>query len=355
MRDERVVAIYDTTSNYGSDRWRIEYPFRNLIAQGYDAWLLHPSEAHRLQGGKLIRALVQPRIGFTSRKMARLMRLSLDTTNTRLVIDMDDRLDAITRHNDWHRVNAAWRHNLYALEVADAITVTTEDLAWWVRSDLGMRCEVHVVPNRVPPNFYRPMMHERLTVGLIGAPQHQQDWNAIARPVQRIVDLFPNIRLLVVGGQPPAGVHGANVEARGWQEWELYRSSVGEVDIALCPLQDTRFNWGRSPLKWVEFGSIGVPCIVSPTVFGRVVRDGDDAFVARAEADWFGLVAALIEDEDLRRRIGQAAKRRIEAEFTENAATAASLWKVLTGESPWKLEKSLALSSSPARRSLSFN
>jgi glycosyltransferase involved in cell wall biosynthesis len=88
------------------------------------------------------------------------------------------------------------------------------------------------------------------------------------------------------------------------------------VDIACCSVAPLVFNTAKTPIKWYEFTMAGAACVVSPTLYGREVVDGETALVAETPQEWASSIGRLIEDETLRRSIRRAARKTIVTEHS---------------------------------------
>jgi hypothetical protein len=340
---KRILATIKTPTVMAVDRWRIELPFRALIGHGYDAWVSNPSSLPAFQNGKIIRALVQPRVAIDKKKGVNLIRRELNSTDTRWIIDLDDRMDNLPDHNIYKAMNPPWFWTEQVLAACDGATVSTDALARWLRLEVGVKCPIKVLPNRVIPGLFKRIDHDPLTVGLIGGQAHVIDWRVVAPAIQTCVDKFPDVRFLVIG--PDVDLNGPNICREPYQTWGGYLHWMGQVDIGLCPLTPSIFNQGKSPLKWIEWGSIGVPCVVSSTVFSDYVQDNHDALIASTLADWTDSLSFLIESGDERERIGLNAQAVIQSLYTENQHTTHERYVFYTddkGFKPWKLEESSA-------------
>ena len=351
---DRVLAIIATQPIHPTDRWRVELPFRALVQHGYDAWVSDPKFLAGFQNATMIRTLIQPRLCINNDAGAKEIRRQLDSTNTRWVIDLDDRLDHLPQDNEYNLSNPPWSWTVRALKRADAITVSTEALKDWLRWEQHIdNCPIVVLPNRVLPGLITKQPNERLTVGLIGSPSHLHDWKMIRPALVKLIARFPEVRFLVMGC-PIDLEDSPNLETLPVQTWGGYLRVMGQVDIGLCPLTPSVFNRGKSPLKWVEWGSIGVPCVVSPTVFGEVVQHGVTALLADSVNDWEQQAAALIQNPDLRHEIGRAVKHEIEHHWTENAQTCEARWRAYIGDNKWTSARPSERLWSESPRSLSL-
>lgn len=86
-----------------------------------------------------------------------------------------------------------------------------------------------------------------------------------------------------------------------------YLALMGRADIALMPLEGLPEELGKSDVKWVEAASRSAVAIASPPVYARTIRDGENGFLAREDADWPRLLIELGRDPDLRNRVAATA------------------------------------------------
>jgi glycosyltransferase involved in cell wall biosynthesis len=58
---------------------------------------------------------------------------------------------------------------------------------------------------------------------------------------------------------------------------------------------------------------VAVPPVCSCVgVNPQIIQDGENGFLARTEREWFEKISRLIEDESLRRQMGQRAREDVE-------------------------------------------
>ncbi|MBA4489725.1 hypothetical protein [Paracoccus sp. S1E-3] len=86
-----------------------------------------------------------------------------------------------------------------------------------------------------------------------------------------------------------------------------YLALMGQADIALMPLEGLPEELGKSDVKWVEAASRSAVAIASPPVYAQTIRDGENGFLARADADWPRLLTELGRDPDRRNRVAATA------------------------------------------------
>ena len=89
-----------------------------------------------------------------------------------------------------------------------------------------------------------------------------------------------------------------------------------EFDIALAPLSRTDYALGKDSAKLRQYMALGLP--VAATDFGvnaEMIEDGVSGYLATDIPQWVSALSKLIEDADLRTKMGRAARARVEAVF----------------------------------------
>jgi len=127
-----------------------------------------------------------------------------------------------------------------------------------------------------------------------------------------------------------------------------YWSLLAEADINIAVLAPFATTDAKSEIKWIEAAALGLPSVVSSTHrYREVLENGVDAFVAATSEEWREALEKLIDDPSLRRRMAEAARRKLQRDYTPegNASHLARLLE--TG-----LAAARAQSPSPKRKRL---
>ena len=112
---------------------------------------------------------------------------------------------------------------------------------------------------------------------------------------------------VMVGGELPS-----NMRITGWLPRTDVYAELAQGDIFV--LQSL---WEGMPLALIEAQAAGLPAVVSDVVGNRdVVIDGETGFVCRTDADLLKKARLLIEDAELRHRMGQAAREMAAVRFS---------------------------------------
>lgn len=144
-----------------------------------------------------------------------------------------------------------------------------------------------------------------------GSNVHDADFDCAAAGLRTVMRERPHVRLCIVGELTlPASFTdlGNRVERLTFMNYPRYMAALARADISLAPLEDTAFNDAKSNIKYIEASVLGLPSVCSPReTFKRVVEHGANAFLAETDGQWRDTLICLIDDAQVRQRVGQAA------------------------------------------------
>jgi glycosyltransferase involved in cell wall biosynthesis len=119
------------------------------------------------------------------------------------------------------------------------------------------------------------------------------------------------------------------VEHIAWSE-ATETSIIRTFDIGVMPLRDEPYAWGKSGLKLIQYMGCAVPAVGSAIGANRrIIRDGVNGFLASCGEEFVHKIEALIGENDLRMRLGQAGRRTVEDRYSLQA-TAPRFCELLT-------------------------
>lgn len=95
---------------------------------------------------------------------------------------------------------------------------------------------------------------------------------------------------------------------------ELSTSSIG-----LMPLSDDDWTRGKGGFKLLQYMAAGLPAVASPVGVNReIVEEGETGFLAANSAEWEAALRSLLRDPERARRMGRAARRRVEERYEKS-------------------------------------
>jgi hypothetical protein len=272
----------------------------------------------------------------------------LQSHGIRVVVDIDDRYDAIHPRNANRfdpsklHIGPQWVQRIVA--DADLVTVTTPALAEHYAPEksvvlpnlipaqwLALPTERHRIPQTVgwPGDVTQHPGDLAATKGGLAAAMKRTDWRFRVPVAQKVARRIPVGRTEIVHltdnevaketGLPPA-----QIDDRGGSQFWDWPKLVAELEIGIVPLAASEFNFGgKSCLKAMEISALGIPVVMSPTPDNVRLHELGIGLLANTHEEWRDHLRALIDSEEYRTNLGSAG-RAVMATMTYEAK--AHLW-----------------------------
>lgn len=195
-----------------------------------------------------------------------------------------------------------------------AVQTSTEALADAIRPH---NPNVRVFANQVAllPPLGGPREGGPLTL-FFGALNRESDWADLVAPLNRVLaDRGDSIRIRIIHDW--AFYDALETEVKEYEPfcaYDRYVEILRSADVAILPLNPTRFNLCKSDLKFIECAAHGVVAMASPTVYGATIRDGETGLLFRSPDEFEAGLNRLLDDAALRRSIVEAAHRYVAEE-----------------------------------------
>lgn len=154
---------------------------------------------------------------------------------------------------------------------------------------------------------------------LSGSAHHAPDLAVAAPALSRVLAKRPQARLVLAGKidvPPQLGAFQSQIDRLPFMAYDKFLDVFENIDINLAPL-DVRssFAQARSEIKYSEAGAFAIPTIASPTsTYKSAISDGVTGMLAEG-AGWCEAIIRLVDDVELRRRLGEGARRHILANY----------------------------------------
>ncbi|MCD5419365.1 glycosyltransferase [Rhodococcus pyridinivorans] len=218
--------------------------------------------------------------------------------------------------------------------ITDSYFGVAEAQRAFMTDDLGYPPEkITVVHNGVDPSLYdttddRSVLPElgvpadAPTVGIVAALRPEKDHACFLRAARRVADVRPDTRFLVIGDGPCREDLEVISDAAGLRANVVFTGARGDIPRILRALDLvvlSSYSIECFPMALLEAMASGRPAVCTAVggvpemlvdgVTGRLVPARDE----RALAD--GMLE-LLDDPELARKMGRAARERVESEFT---------------------------------------
>jgi len=171
----------------------------------------------------------------------------------------------------------------------------------------------------------RPRTPGPLRLGYFsGTNTHNEDWAFIEEAVGRLLSARPEIELWLGGllqTGPVLDRFAGRIVRIPMKPWHALPAVLRDVDINLAPLvPGTVFNDAKSAIKWLEAGLAATPTVATGSEpFREAIDDGRTGLLADRPDEWFTALTRLVDDAELRHRIGRQAREDILISYSPGA------------------------------------
>ncbi len=219
------------------------------------------------------------------------------------------------------------------IERCDAILAgnafLADHAACWAKN-----CAIRVIPTCVDVHRYGLAKHERPAgeahLVWIGSSSTLRGLEAITPMLERIGEENPNVSLKLVCDRFLTLRHLQSI-SRLWSE-AGEAAEMASADIGVSWLPDDLWSRGKCGLKILQYMAAGLPVVANPVgVQNKMIRHGENGFLARTEQEWLQAIRTLAHEPELRQRMGQAGRRLVEELYSVEAG--ADHWNCLLGNS----------------------
>jgi glycosyltransferase involved in cell wall biosynthesis len=252
---------------------------------------------------------------------------ALRARSKRLVFDFDDAV--LFRDSYDPRGPSCPRRAARFAEVvrlADTVLAGNDFLAECALRAGARLDRVRVIPTCIDLDRYRPATRtgsgpslDLVWIGssstLQGLERRRPLWERIAREVpgvrlRLICDRFPDLGPLPVVAVP-------------WSEaTEAGALAAGDVGISWIP--DDLWSRGKCGLKVLQYQASGLPVLANPVgVHPEMIDQGRTGWLAASDDEWVAAVRSFAADPASRRRMGDAARLAVAADYSVAAWSAA--------------------------------
>lgn len=174
--------------------------------------------------------------------------------------------------------------------------------------------KVGVLPSPVDTGAYsmgKKRKEETFYVGWIGSPATTGYLEALWPQLAAFAENHPEVRFLFIGAKPfDTGALSSRTTFEPWSS-KVETESLCRLDVGLTPLEDDHWCRGKGGFKLIQYMAAGAACLASPVGANlEIVEDGRTGYFVRKKEDWQSLLAKLLEDRELCRKLGQAGRQR---------------------------------------------
>lgn len=324
--------------DFTSCRYRIDNIVEGLISRGIACYVCYENAADKIGGLPGVDIAIIYRAALSEN-----VKMAIDNLRQQkipLIFDTDDLIfdpDSAKYIEAWKSWTPSRKYEytksiLDTLVNCDFATCTTEFLANRIKI---MGPKSFVVPNTLNKVQFKIakqlsgnktiLKNGKIKIGYFnGNKTQEKDFLEAAEALREILSKFENTEFHLVGDLdlPDAfKVLSNKIVRKPFMLCPETLEYLSEMDINIAPLeQNNPFNDGKSELNIFEPALVRVPTIASRTnSYSRCITDGENGFLAGSKEEWVQKLVRLVDNKDLRNRVGNQARNDfVEKFYIEN-------------------------------------
>jgi glycosyltransferase involved in cell wall biosynthesis len=313
------LLVLSESPNHVSCRYRVQAFEPALRRAGWDL-AIRPLSGAGTSFFEILREADRSDVVLIQRRLLAPAKLQLlRRFARRLVYDVDDAL--FLRDSNSTRPADSWRRRgrfRAMVAASDAVIAGNEYLAEcaarWSRYT-----RIVCIPTCVEPAAYTPMTGVRrgpgLRVAWIGSRSTLSSLTEIAPALRHAQVRVPGLELHVISDRAP-DFPGVNILLRQWSP-EVESHELAQCDVGISWLPDHPWSRGKCGLKVLQYMAAGLPVVInSMGVHRRIVTTGVQGWLVEQPDDVARAIVELAGDPNLRVKMGERGRRRVESEYS---------------------------------------
>lgn len=330
----KVVFLTIGVRKTPSTRFRVKQYLDGLLKDGFEVYQFPVPHAF-LKRVMILHHLYRNDVVVIQKKLFSSYELSImKAINSKIIYDFDD--NVMVEH-PMHEINACLERKLLKNKKRFITTLRSVRCVIAGNGYLKGLAEpynpnITVLPTPIDTQKYAPgklKRREEVVIGWIGTRSNLFYLKEIEQTLKQVTSKYANVRFKVVCDQE-FKAEGMDTIYKAWNP-ETEVSDLQDFDIGIMPLTDDTWSQGKCGFKLLQYMSVGIPVVASPIGANNdIVAHGVNGFLARTNDEWMKCLSKLIEEEDLRSRLGIAGRKTVEEHYSVQACLK-SLEDVLIG------------------------
>ena len=168
------------------------------------------------------------------------------------------------------------------------------------------------------PREDRKPESSNVVVGWIGSPSTGPYVKLLAGAFRTLSEKYPRLTVELIGAGE-VRIEGVPIVMKRWVA-ESEVADLQNFDIGIMPLPDNEWTRSKGGYKLIQYMACGIPCVASPVgINTEIIQDGFNGFLAKNEEEWVEKLSLLIENPELRRKMGQNGRTMAEKKYSVQA------------------------------------
>jgi glycosyltransferase involved in cell wall biosynthesis len=339
-----LVLFYPKRSP--SQVYRLEAYLKYLPRKAYDYdWIINKEDEPAFYKGGISQKLMLF-IKWSTKRFFRLVRVNYDNViinrevfppgtiffeflvkkilRKKIIYDFDDAiwLPVISDGNKKFAFLKSYSKFSKIIKLSDVVIAGNEYLADYARQ---FNNNVHVIPSCIDldlniPDREKNKKDGKICIGWSGSETtliHLLILKDVLASIQK--KYGGKVYFKVISNRNDFEIPGVNVKSVKWQK-ETEADELSEFDIGIMPLPDNEWSKGKCSMKGIQYMGLAIPAVMSNIGMNKeVIEHGTNGMLADTENDWMQALSLLVENEEMRRKLGDAGRQTVEEKYSIQA------------------------------------
>jgi glycosyltransferase involved in cell wall biosynthesis len=240
----------------------------------------------------------------------------------KVIYDIDDLVyhkDHKSEANSFMSILKGRYKPIYLMSKSDHVITCTPHLDSFVRQFNNNTTDISSTINTdtyIPVNKYSN--DNTIVIGWSGSHSTSKYIHLIKNVLINISKKY-QIKIHIIGDTKFKLEELDNIVVIPWSE-ETEVSELQKFDIGIYPLPNEEWVLGKSGLKALQYMALGIPTVAAAIGANfRVIENGVSGILVENNKDWEKALISYIEDPNLRKAHGLAARKRVEEYYSVKA------------------------------------
>lgn len=181
---------------------------------------------------------------------------------------------------------------------------------------------VKVIPTTIDTNYHLRKTRtdgEKVCIGWTGTQTTLRYLDTLKPVFRKLSEKYGEKIYLKVICDVPWESEEIEVLNEKWSKEDEIQQ-LEEIDIGIMPLTVDQWSKGKCGFKGLQYMAMESAAILSPVGVNKdIIEHNKNGFLAETERDWFDYISLLIDDKEMRMKLGKEGRKTIEEKFSVNA------------------------------------
>lgn len=182
---------------------------------------------------------------------------------------------------------------------------------------------IAIIPTTIDTSIYLPQKIKKddkvVCIGWSGSFSTIVHFSSAIPALQRIKKKFGSkVKFKIIGD---GKYYCAELETKG-DPWVAATEidDLSQIDIGIMPLPNDEWTKGKCGLKGLQYMALEIPTLMSPVgVNTEIIQNAVNGYLPDTENEWVDILSNLIENKELRKRIGRAGRQTVIDKYSVEA------------------------------------